>query len=305
VTRVLDAAMEYAARGWPVFPLHTPLTMGTKTGPDRATCSCRDYGCGRGEHCENQGKHPRTGRGLHDASIDPEQIRGWWDRWPDANIGIRTGIAFDAIDVDGPDAEGNLGDHDESIDGPTVATGRGWHVWLQPTGFRNRAGFVAGCDWRGVGGYVVAPRSVHYSGGIYEWERPDHPAFGPNAPLQAGPAWLLNLLEPRTDPVAEVATGSPVAEFLSRASSDRYGQAALEGELGRLLMVPVGQRNDQLNRSSHALGQLVGAGVLDAGFVVDRLLEAAQRAGLGGIEAERTITSGLRAGMASPRRLTA
>ena len=70
-------------------------------------------------------------------------------------------------------------------------------------------------------------------------------------------------------------------------------------------MAPVGSRNDQLNRSSFALGQLVAAGVLPLELVVSRLVEAAARAGLVGREVEATIASGLKKGMAQPRRVQA
>ena len=58
------AALDYSARGWPLFPLHTPTSFGPKRGDGRATCSCRGSGC------ENQGKHPRTMNGLDDATTE-------------------------------------------------------------------------------------------------------------------------------------------------------------------------------------------------------------------------------------------
>jgi hypothetical protein len=40
------------------------------------------------------------GRGVHDATSDLSQIRSWWGRWPDANIGLACGIGFWVLDVD-------------------------------------------------------------------------------------------------------------------------------------------------------------------------------------------------------------
>src|SRR5690242_7149939 len=80
-----EAAREYAARGWPVFPLHS-------SQGDR--CSCGSRGC------QNVGKHPRTAHGLRDASLDPAVIEGWWERWPDANVAIRTGDGLTVLDTD-------------------------------------------------------------------------------------------------------------------------------------------------------------------------------------------------------------
>jgi putative DNA primase/helicase len=69
-------ALEYAARGWQVFPCHFITTSGT--------CSC-------GEDCGSAGKHPMTYGGLNDATTDEQQIRDWWSQSPYANVGIRTG----------------------------------------------------------------------------------------------------------------------------------------------------------------------------------------------------------------------
>ena len=64
-TRCLEAALLYASRGWQVFPV----------------------GSGKSK------KEPFTKNGLHDATTDESTIRGWWRRWPNANVGIRTGAA--------------------------------------------------------------------------------------------------------------------------------------------------------------------------------------------------------------------
>jgi len=64
-----------------------------------------------------------------------------------------------------------------------------------------------------------------------------------------------------------------------------------------------GNRNNQLNKSAKALGELVGAGVLDRGAVEAGLLGAALAIGLGDKEARDTIRSGLEAGIKAPRQL--
>jgi hypothetical protein len=81
----LQAAAFYAERGWYVFLIHC-----VRNG--RCTCGRTD--------CSGPGKHPRTGNGLKDASTDPETIRGWWKRWPDANVGIVTGEVSGIVVVD-------------------------------------------------------------------------------------------------------------------------------------------------------------------------------------------------------------
>jgi hypothetical protein len=276
---MIDDALNYARRAWPVFPVHV-----APDGP--SSCSCGDTSCGR-----NAGKHPRTPNGLTDATTDTATISAWWRRWPDANIGLRTGVAFDVLDLDGIDACDALDDAQPDappIVGPMVRTGRGVHIYLAASVPKSRNGVLNHVDYKGVGGYVIAPPSLHQSGARYEWTDLDV-----DTPLTESPAWLADLvLGPRHTPV----TSAP-----ERRELERYGRAALEGELGRLLMAREGQRNEALNASAFALGQLVGGGHLDSGTVVDELLFAARRIGLGDIEAERTIASGLRAGIAKPR----
>lgn len=273
------AAVSYAERGWAVFPL------GRRS---KAPAISRDAG----------------GRGLHDATTDPDRVARWWQRHPDHNIGLRTGVAFDALDVDprhgGLEALTDLCAGRASVDGPTVVTGTGgWHVYVRTTSGGNRAGFVPGCDWKSANGYVVAPPSVHPdTGQRYRW----HEDFGPDTPIVPAPAWLLDALRP--GPAEVVAVGQKHVPNTGNRS-DAYGRRALEGEVGRVALAPVGQRNSQLNCSAYNLGQLVAAGQLDLPTVVDALLLAATRAGLGATEAERTIVSGLNAGTATPRSVPA
>src|SRR5258705_6866824 len=83
---MLDAALAYARHGIPVLPVHAPAPGGG--------CSC-----GRAS-CDRPGKHPRLPHGLTEASTDPRLVEMWWARWPDANIGLRTGGLMDVADVD-------------------------------------------------------------------------------------------------------------------------------------------------------------------------------------------------------------
>ncbi len=270
-------AVYYAERGWPVHPLQA----GTK--------------------------RPVTEHGLHDATTDVERVRRWWERHPDHNVGIRTGVAFDALDFDEPAA---LDRFDavapvdaEVVVGPISLTANGCHLLVAPTGLGNRTGVVPGLDFRGVGGFVVAPPSRHPSGASYHWSKD----YGVDTPIAPAPRWLEDLLPRRRHPdhpddQRDHHQHDPVGDPGRRRPSSSYGRRAVEAECGRLACAPVGERNDQLNRSAHALGQLVAGEVLEAGVVVDELLLVARRIGLGDREAEATVASGLRGGMASPRR---
>jgi hypothetical protein len=271
---LLTAALAYARHGIPVLPVHTPAENG---------CSCGRPGC------ERPGKHPRLRHGLTDASTDERQLEIWWTRWPDAGIGLRTGVAMDVADIDSTAGWHGLRQllGGAMPVGPQVRTGGGgWHLWFQTTGYGNRVRLIPGVDWRGSGGYVVAPPSRHASGGDYRW------LIKPNKELPRAPRSLRSLL---AGPVAAVRPADRIVRLDRIVQPDRYAAAALEAETERVARAPVGTRNDTLNRAAFALGRLVSAGLLDAWIVRTELERAARYAGLGSAESRRTIRSGMTA----------
>jgi hypothetical protein len=273
---LLDAALAYARHGIPVLPVHTPAADGS--------CSC-----GR-TRCDRPGKHPRLRHGLTEASLDPRRIEMWWARWPEANVGLRTGVAMDVADVDSAAGWHGLRHllGGAVPGGPQVRTGGGgWHFWFRTLGYGNRVGLLPGVDWRGVGGYVLAPPSRHAAGTTYYW------VVRPDAEAPPGPPVLRDLIAGPEPPVPR-GRAEPIVH------PDRYAAVALEAESGRVARARVGTRNDTLNRAAFALGRLVGAGLLDAGTVTRELLAAARWAGLGRTETTRTIRSGLTAGRRQP-----
>jgi hypothetical protein len=170
---LLEAALRYANRGWPVFP------------------------------CQAKGKAPLVQRGLLAAVTDPETITGWWRVWPDANVAGRTGRASGLIvlDVDGEDGLASLREL-ERRHGPlpktaSVVTPRGGQhfYFAHPGGHvpNSASQLGAGLDIRGDGGYVLLPPSVGASGRRYE---PDEQCAA--APL---PGWSAH-------PVASRENGS-------------------------------------------------------------------------------------------------
>lgn len=160
----LEAALDYARRGWAVFPLR------------------------------KESKKPLIGsNGFLDATKDEARIREAWAASPEANIGIATGAVsgISVIDIDpakGGDASfaALVGDHDLS---PTLAsetgTGGTHLVFEHPADLRNSADKLAdGVDVRGDGGYIVAPPSVHPNGNRYKWRDFSRPII----PM---PEWLI------------------------------------------------------------------------------------------------------------------
>jgi len=221
----LKAALSYAARGWPVFPL--------KPGGKEPVIPKRE-----------------GGQGYLDATTDPSRITAWWNRWPDANIGIRTGeqSGILTLDVDHPASlEALEADQGKLPETRTHATGSGGMHYLfsyPQTGerFGNSSGTLPhGLDVRGEGGYIVAPPSRTTR--LYEVLDPP--------PLSDPPEWFLQAIrEPQRSSVEEVV-GRPTTRGPELS-------ATLDGP-----PIPQGQRNKTLTRiagtlhdGSRTLGEL-------------------------------------------------
>lgn len=158
-------------------------------------------------------KAPLTANGLLDATTNPQLIKAWAERWPDAGVAIRTGAlsGIFVLDVDprhgGDDSlaallreHGPLPPTVEAITG-----GGGRHLFFgHPGGYIKNTENTPrpGLDIRGDGGYVVAAPSIHESGRKYVWEVSSRPDA---APVAEAPAWLLDLLsrKPEHDSGAE------------------------------------------------------------------------------------------------------
>jgi hypothetical protein len=251
--------------------------------------------------CQPRGKAPLgtlAPHGVHDASRDPEIIRAWWRAEPLANLGLATGAisGLFVLDVDrdhgGEDSLASLARHHGELP-PTVVSltgGGGRHLLFRHPGFkvRNLVGFNDGLDIRGDGGFIVAPPSVHPSGGRYRWA-----PHSPHRPAEA-PSWLLDVVR-EPDRVLEVPEGRPVV------TPSRYAAAAVRRACGAIAGAAPGTRNSTLNSEAFGIGQLVGAGALTEEYAIDALAWAAHTCGLGHEEILRTLESGLHAGMAQPR----
>jgi hypothetical protein len=169
---------------------------------------------------------------------------------------------------------------------PTVRTGSGGcHLYVAATGAGNRARLLPGVDWRGAGGYVVAPPSLHASGERYRWTRSRAGTFPPCPPE------LYRLL---TAPLPNAAPSSAGATVVRHPAG--YAAAALEAEELEVRTAPVGRRNNTLYHAARSLGRLVATGFLGTNDVTATLTRAARAAGLGRAETARTIRSGLAAG---------
>jgi hypothetical protein len=150
------AAGWYARRGLPVFP----LAPGSKVPLSGRCCW--------GSHL----------RGCSQALSNVQAVEHWWRAHPTANIGLATGHVVDVIDVDGPVGWRSWLDGSDwpAVLG-SVSTPRpgGVHRFIRRTGRGNGQKIAPGVDFRGAGGYVVAPpswvRTDTYTG-RYHWLSP-------------------------------------------------------------------------------------------------------------------------------------
>jgi hypothetical protein len=142
---------------------------------------------------------PACAHGSRDATVDPEQIARWWQSCPDYNIAVATGreSGLFVVDVDSAEAEAALRElEDQHGDLPPTwetITPRGRHLGFEypERPVHNSTGRVAPhIDVRGVGGFVLAPPSVHPCGRRYEWSADSADM------LASAPDWLIDLVAP-------------------------------------------------------------------------------------------------------------
>lgn len=163
MNKILDAALAYAARGWPVHPI------------------------------AHRAKSPASPHGFKDATTDPAQIRAWFENSPRLNLGLATGRTAGVwvLDLDYGGAE-TLLDWERAYgclpDTPLTRTGSGGrhYFFANPPSLviPSKVKFAPGTDTRGDGGYAVLPPSVTER--PYEWIREGEP-------LEA-PQWLIDLI---------------------------------------------------------------------------------------------------------------
>lgn len=314
----LDAALAYAARGWPVFPCN-PQNKRPLLPKDRDALGNEIKGSG----------------GVTKASTAAELIRAWWKRWPKAMIGVATGRnGLFVIDFDpGTDEksgkvytlEGLKADLEAMIGCPLPASlsvrtaGKGGvHVYFrQPdegADIRNRNNLPDRIDVRGTGGYVIAPPSVNAEGREYRWLHGDADV----EPIEA-PAALVDVLrKPKARAAEQINVGAkapassrpsaparrPTTEAEAEALAvERYGAVALDREVEKARGAGDGTRNNMINAAGLALGHLVGAGAIGRDEAIEALVDVA-RAWPDLDKSTDTITRAVDDGAADPRDLS-
>ncbi|MEP9362180.1 bifunctional DNA primase/polymerase [Nocardioides sp. CN2-186] len=253
------AALRYANLGIPVFP------------------------------CAPGGKQPLTPNGFHDATSVARVVHGWWQRTPDANIGLPTGGSTGVLVVD-VDVHSSANGFPAFERARSEGFGDAW-AWLVRTpsgglhayypnvrGQEQRSWQVpaAHVDFRGDGGYVIAPPSrIAVDGATRSYEVI---AVATHAPKLLDAVELRRFLEPprpapQRPPAGMSATGCR-PEALART----------------VALTPEGGRNHALFWASCRMAEN-GLSQADA---MSWLMPAAQYAGLPDREIETTVNSAFR-----------
>ncbi len=292
------AALDIAGRGWKVFPCRP----GTKAAHWHGLPDCAGAGvCARGHVTPEQ---------L--ATDDPDRVAAKWAEGPLWNVAVFPGPSgLFLLDCDQP-KPGHKGEHDP--DGWTqlraLAVERGgplpdtWTVetptggrhllYTAPPGCRLRSTvkhIASNIDTRGWGGYALAPGSVLPEGGYGLLDDTD-PALLPG--------WLVQVAVERAPAAISGRNEKPVA------APDAYTAAAVRGETDRVRAAQPGTRNKVLSTAAYALGQLVGARLLQESYARAELRAAvaAWNTPDSAAKDDGVIETALRAGGDNPRRVT-
>lgn len=208
-SKLQKCALWYARHGLPVFP------------------------------CKPKSKKPATAHGFKDATTDAAQVAEWWDGTYLYNIGIATGNGLVVLDVDVHPEIGKFGDetlasleaqYGQLPDTWTCLTGGGggcthYYFACNDPALTCATDFLPGLDYRGRGGYVIAPPSLHECGREYEWEAGHTPSDAPLAPL---PDWLHTLMLKGREAAPEARIEG------NRASPERITEGSRNDTLFRL-----------------------------------------------------------------------
>lgn len=235
----LQAALAYAKRGWPIFPM-------------------------------NVAKKPLSEHGFKDATTDPSTIASWWVRHPAALVALATGRPSGVIvlDVDIRPAGSGL----ESLERlgiathPTAPTAHspsgGFHLFFAAPAHEVRSSTAKlgpFLDVRADGGSIILPPGP----GRY-WD----PVLNlETTPLPPIPDWMV---------AQEIAKPNAASRVHRDATLSRYGEVTLDRAVKCILNAPAGQQETTLNREVFSIARLAGSNEIPPGLALDALLLAAR-----------------------------
>lgn len=251
---MLEAALIYARAGWRVLP-------------------CRAKGA--------KAKAPHITKWQHNATTDPSTVKRWWNKWPNALIGIMVPDDIAVIDID-PRNGGSIQALEALAGGalpPTltaVSGGRdsGRHLYFKrPEGFdKSVIGCLPGIDVIVSGRFMIAPPSLHPdTGRPYRWENYTQPAMMPTGLVQA---------------LTRTTASAPTRGRGGRVKGVKKSNLSPRERIDRLSKVGNGGRNTSLSRTAF-IGYLEGW----APKYIEQLRQEAINNGLSAKEVDNTLKS--------------
>jgi hypothetical protein len=267
-----DAALAYAERGWPVFPVN-PET-----------------------------RKPHVAGGFHAATPDTAQIERWWRKWPRATIATPTGLTFVVLDIDRHEADGFEALRGHALPPTLVArTPRNGEHRFYLASIRGRRGLLRGVDLKGVGGYVELPPAPGrtWVGGemvpLPEWVIRLVEGGGCSTTLEQRPS-AAQMRERLAAIKLTVEPGS---------HESNYGLKSLSNAMNEIARA-TDHRNDLLYKKSYVMGRQLIRGWISARTIEFALMHGARCCGLvlwtGEAQVQATIMSGLWDGIKVPYR---
>ena len=276
---LMDAALKYAARGWPV------LWLSRRKRPLANCDACQDPGPGHDmEACPCLVCH-----GPYAASTDPERIAAMRAVSPRGLLALRTGAACGLVVVDIDPAHGGRLLPDLMPPTAHVVTGSGGlHLYYRHPGvpIPSTQGRVApGVDVRADPGYAVLPPCRHPITGVpYRW--------GAGRPVDM-PAALVTACLPAPAPdVATVPARMPIGT--RRTGGITSPDALLASLLDKVARAPEGKRRATLFGASVGVGRMVAAGAIAARDGYEALYAAGIAAGQTHRETHAAIVGGFK-----------
>ena len=239
--------------------------------------------------CVPGAKRPLTAHGFHDATTEPAQVQQWWERYPEANIGVPTGQASGLVVVD-VDVRSETDGYAAFGSAHRAGLTHGWGVLVStPSGGmhsyypaapdseqRSWQAARAGVDFRGDGGYIITPPSVVENEGSAASYRVTRVADASPRPVDA--SRLREFLDPRPTPPAR-----PSSPGLRR-----------EADVSRLASWVAARAEGERNHGLFWAACRLAENEIPAGDAVEVLSAAASQTGLGQREITATIRSAYR-----------
>ncbi len=155
----LESALSYLDLGWAIFP--------AREKPDNPYLDKKTN-----KIKLRKEKSPYTQNGFKDASTDKYQLKEWWNKWPNACIGVSCEPSnLFLIDIDVKDGRDGINNYMMMGISDTGALhsrtpSRGLHILFTGKG-KSSTNVMTGVDTRGEGGYFIAPPSC-IIGGLFQ-----------------------------------------------------------------------------------------------------------------------------------------